>query len=196
VVGNTLVRSAAYGFQFNASRGTATDNLLYDNSTGPLGGPHTRLLVGAEVAVLRNVFFGRVADLPLLSIDDVGNITAADDNYYFSPRDDRVVKVRDVSNIPMTLADWQALSGLDAGSVESFYTLQPVEPDLSELFVNDTASPVVVPLAGPYLDLDQNPVAGSLALGPFESRVLVGGGLIFADGFESGGLGAWSAAVP
>jgi hypothetical protein len=97
----------------------------------------------------------------------------------------------------MTLSDRQSLAGFDAGSVGSFYILQSAEPNVSEECVNDTADPVGVPLAGLYLDLDQNRAGGVLSLAPFESRVLIGDGrLIFDDGFESGNLGARSNAVP
>ena len=67
------------------------------------------------------------------------------------------------------------------------------------MFINPTEDPVVLSLEPrKYLDLDQTPVAISVTLAPFSSRVLIDDGPsnnIFADGFESGDPSAWSNVV-
>jgi hypothetical protein len=198
VVGNTVSGCTAYGVIYAQSRGTATDNVLWNNTTGPSGVGHFRLLDPVtRVTFLRNAVYSRMANRPVVAIDFTANLIDADDNYYFNPYDPRLVRDNEIQAISLTLAEWQAVSGLDLATEEAWYSIASGDPDVSELFVNETESPASIPLGGPYLDLDQNPVGSPLNLDPFASRVLVADpGIIFADGFESGDTGLWSATVP
>jgi hypothetical protein len=105
---------------------------------------------------------------------DDDNIDTADFNYYFNPyRNDNI----SIGFNLHTLAQWQAASGLDANSKTNWFNLNVGEPDLSHIFYNDSQSPLVVDLGNNlYLDLDQNPVSGSIVLAPYTSRVLIDSG--------------------
>jgi hypothetical protein len=203
VTGNTVAGATAYGLIFTFARGTATGNTLWDNTNGPSGVAHVRVLdtnpAGgtSRVAFHGNAIYARLANRPLLSIETLAHITAADNNYYFNPFDNRLVRVSAISPIAMTLSSWQATSGRDGSSSASWFSLFGGQPDPSVLFVNDTDTTVNIPLAEDYFALDQSVVTGSLNLAPFSSRILIGGAsVIFADGFESGDTASWSAVVP
>lgn len=202
VTGNTVAGATAYGLIFTFARGTATGNTLWDNTNGPSGVAHVRVLDTSpnhlsRLALTGNAVYARMANRPLLSIEVLANLTAADNNYYFNPFDNRLVRVSAISPIAMTLSSWQATSGRDGSSSASWFSLTGGQPDPSVLFVNDTETPAAIPLAEPYFDLDQNVVAGSLNLAPFSSRILIGGAnVIFNDGFESGDTASWSDVVP
>jgi hypothetical protein len=203
VTGNTVAGSTAYGLIFSFARGTATGNTLWDNTNGPSGVAHVRVLDNAQtnhlsrLALTGNVIYARMANRPLLSIEVLTNLTAADNNYYFNPFDNRLVRVSAISPNAMTLSSWQATSGRDGNSSASWFSLGGGDPDPSVLFVNDTDAPVNIPLAEDYFALDQSVVTGTLNLAPFSSRILIGGAnVVFADGFESGDTAAWSEIVP
>ncbi|MCI0344743.1 MAG: right-handed parallel beta-helix repeat-containing protein [Chloroflexi bacterium] len=199
VIGNTVRGATSYGVIFSFAQGTATDNVVWNNSTGASGAGHFRVLDAAvgRVTFLRNQVYGRLTNRPLLSIDAQANLLGSDDNYFFNPYTNRLIRSADISTIAMSLPEWQAASGLDLNSSASWFSLTAGEPDLSVLFVNDTEAPVVVPLAEPHFDLDQNVVAGSFTLDPFSSRILITtSAVIFADGFESGDTASWSSTTP
>jgi hypothetical protein len=199
VIGNTVRGATSYGVIFSFAQGTATDNVVWNNSTGASGAGHFRILdaVNSRVTFLRNQVYGRLTNRPLYSIDTQANLLASDDNHFFNPFTNRLIRSADISTIAMSLPEWQAASGRDLNSSDSWFSLPAGQPDLSVLFVNDTESPLEVPLAEPHFDLDQNVVAGSFTLDPFSSRILITTtAVIFADGFESGGTAAWSDVVP
>ncbi|MGH7340543.1 MAG: right-handed parallel beta-helix repeat-containing protein, partial [Candidatus Rokuibacteriota bacterium] len=202
VTGNTVRGATAYGLIFTFARGSATGNTLWDNTNGPSGVAHLRLLDTSpnsttRVALNGNAIYARLANRPLLSIEVLAHVTAADNNYYFNPFDNRLVRVSAISPIAMSLSSWQSTSGHDASSRETWFTLLGGQPDPSVLFVNDTDTPLNVPLAEPHFDLDQNVVAGSFTLDPFASRILIGGAnVVFIDGFETGDTSQWTETVP
>jgi hypothetical protein len=202
VTGNTIAGTAAYGLIFSFARGTATDNVLWDNSDGTSGVAHVRLL-DTNNSTTRASFFGNKiyalgANRPLLAISGLVTLTGADNNYYFNPYDNRVIRSDDISTIPMTLTAWQGASGRDGGSRESWFGLPTNDPDVSVHLVNDTDASVMFPLAEPHFDLDQNVVAGSITVPAFSSEILIGDGpeILFTDGFESGDTSGWSDEVP
>jgi hypothetical protein len=202
VTGNTVAGATAYGLIFTFARGTATGNTLWDNTNGPSGVAHVRVLDTSpnhlsRLALTGNAVYARMANRPLLSIEVLANLTAADNNYYFNPFDNRLVRVSAISPIAMTLSSWQATSGRDGSSRESWFSLTGGQPDPSVLFVNDTDTTVNIPLAEDYFALDQSVVTGSLNLAPFSSRILISGAnVVFADGFESGDTASWSDVIP
>lgn len=201
VIGNTVVGSSCFGIGFDKSRGTVVDNTLYHNSTGTSFVSHLRLQSDPTRAEIRgNVIYAVEPDRPVVAMKNLLNLNVADENYYFSPRDPRIVRVMDFSESPMTLSEWQALSGHDASSSESWFNLYPNDDNLSEIFINDTKDPLQVDLAGvTYRDLDNNLVASPLVLQPFQSKILIRDdlrSLPFTDGFESADTLAWSDSVP
>ena len=199
VIGNTVRGATSYGVIFSFAQGTATDNVVWNSSTGASGAGHFRILdpINSRVTFLRNQVYGRLTNRPLYSIDTQANLLASDDNHFFNPFTNRLIRSADISTIAMSLPEWQAASGRDLNSSDSWFSLPAGQPDLSVLFVNDTESPLEVPLAEPHFDLDQNVVTGSFTLDPFSSRILITtSAVIFADGFESGGTAQWSDTVP
>ena len=202
VTGNTIAGSAAYGLIFSFARGTATDNVLWDNSDGTSGVAHVRLLDTnnntTRVSLFGNKIYALGANRPLLAIRGLIHLTGANNNYYFNPYDNRVIRSDDISTIPMTLTAWQGASGRDGSSRESWFGLPTNDPDVSVHLVNDTDAPVMFPLAEPHFDLDQNVVAGSITVPAFSSEILIGDGpeILFTDGFESGDTSGWSDEVP
>ena len=53
----------------------------------------------------------------------------------------------------------------------------PAKPSRGKIFYNATRSPATIDLGNrQYLDLDQNPVVGSLTLSPFTSKILIDNG--------------------
>ncbi len=200
VTGNTVAGATAYGLIFTFARGTASGNTLWDNTNGPSGVAHVRVLDTNDIsrlALTGNAIYARLANRPLLSIENLVHLTAANDNHYFNPFDNRLVRVSDISPIAMTLSSWQATSGRDGNSSASWFSLTGGDPDPSVLFVNDTDAPVNIPLSEDYFALDQSVVTGTLNLAPFSSRILIGGAsVVFADGFESGDTASWSDVVP
>jgi len=198
--GNTIVNATFTGLVYQRSSGVITGNTLYNNATGIYYTGQINLADAVTVigSMTGNVLYGLTDNAWTLALDG-GNLLASDDNYFFHPWVPEQITTGGWAG-RKTFPEWQVWSGLDASSSDNWFTLVAGDPPLSTLFVNPTADPVVVSLGGRlYLDLDQNPVSGSLALGPFSSQVLVDNGLleqIFADDFESGDTAAWSAVVP
>lgn len=202
VTGNTIAGSTAYGLIFSFARGTATDNVLWDNTNGTSEVAHVRLLDtdnnSTRVSLFGNKIYALAPNRPLLATRGLIHLTGANNNYYFNPYDNRVVRSDDISAVPMTLTAWQGASGRDGSSRESWFGLPSGDPDVSVLLVNDTDASAMFPLAEPHFDLDQNVVSGSITLPPFSSEILIGDGpeILFADGFESGDTSAWTDVIP
>lgn len=154
-------------------------------------------LVGAVTAVTQsgNVLFALQPTHRALQIESGSNLTSSNGNDYFNPWENLVVQA---GGATYTLAQWQASSGQDGASSTHWYTLGPADPPRSEIFVNDSGVTLNVGVGqGIYENLDQQPVNGTLGLGPYSSRILVRGlDVLFVDGFESGNTSAWSSSVP
>ena len=180
IANNTVIGSTIDGILMQNSRGTVTGNTVYNNNAGSMSRGQIGIYGSPALvsSLSNNIMYGRnyvdnftfAKTLHTENADD-GNIGTADFNYYFNPyRDDNI----SIGFNLQTLAQWQAASGLDANSKTNWFNLNVGEPDQSHIFYNDTQNPLVVDLGNNlYLDLDQNPVTGSLVLAPFTSRVLI-----------------------
>jgi uncharacterized repeat protein (TIGR01451 family) len=93
-----------------------------------------------------------------------------DSNYFFNPYLAQHIQVGNAYSLP----EWQAYSGKDANSKDAWFSLPNGDPPNSVIFYNDTSAMKTIDLSSfLYLDLDQNPVYGSLVLQPYQSEVLV-----------------------
>jgi uncharacterized repeat protein (TIGR01451 family) len=173
VSGNTIINSTVHGILFQNSTGSVTGNTLYNNGrTYPYGG--AQVYLGGSPAALSshtgNILFSLNPVAPTLSLENVGGFGLSDNNYFFNPYNTRHIQ----ANGSKTLAAWQSFSGKDAHSKGNWFTLNPGDPPNSSIFYNDAAQPQTISLGSKlYKDLDQNPVSGSIALQPYQSRVLI-----------------------
>ena len=198
--GNTILNSTFTGLLYQNSTGTVTGNTLHNNATGIYYTGQINLAGGPTQisSMTGNILYGLTENAWTLVLDG-GSLLGSDHNYFFHPSIDKQITT-DGWTGRKTFPEWQVWSGQDTNSRDNWFTLPVGDPPLSKVFINPTASPVEVSLQlRRYLDLDQNPVAGSLVLAPFSSRILINDGMaeaIFADGFESGGVGGWSSVTP
>ncbi len=172
ITGNTLVNATVGGILYQNSTGTVQDNVLYNNSSGSMYS--AQVVVGGSPARLDqhsgNVLYALNEIARTLSASSGGGLASSDHNYFFHPYAAAHISAEGSK----TLAEWQAYSGQDANSVESWFSLNPGEPPLSQIFYNDTSDPQTIDLGGTvYLDLDQKVVSGSLTLAPFTSQILI-----------------------
>ncbi|MCG8455784.1 MAG: right-handed parallel beta-helix repeat-containing protein, partial [Holophagales bacterium] len=196
VEGNTVVGSSAVGLLFQRSTGSATDNVLYDNSDRAPWGAQVRL-VGGETSVASfgsNALFSLGPERWTLSLEQLSQLGDSDHNAFPSPWRNPHVRLESMGGNGLDLAAWQAASGKDAASSEHWYSLDPADPPRSTILVNDTAvSTLLDPGPGAWLDLHQQPVPTPVTVPAFGSVVLVRNETaIFADGFESGNTSAWA----
>ena len=175
VTGNTIISATAAGVLFQRSTGSITGNTLYNNSAGTMYSAQVAL-GGSPTTITQhngNVLYALKENARTLSLSERDRLTASDQNYFFHPYVQRHIS----SEGSRTLAEWQAYSGLDAGSSEAWFTLSTGDAPRSRIFYNDTPQTEVIDLGYTvYKDLDQNQVAGSLTLPPYSSRVLVASG--------------------
>lgn len=173
VTGNTIIRSTVHGILFQNSTGSVTGNTLYDNGyTYPYGGGQVYL--GEAPASLSthtgNILYSLDADAWTLALADASRLGSSNNNYFFSP-----YKADHISaGGARSLASWRSFSGKDGASLEHWFTLAAGDPPNSQIFYNDTAATKTFDLGSTvYKDLDQNLVWGSLALAPYQSKILV-----------------------
>jgi uncharacterized repeat protein (TIGR01451 family) len=172
---NTVVSSTAHGILYQNSTGTVTGNTLYNNSRTWAYGAQV-YLTGSPTSVSQhsgNVLYGLGPTVRTLSLSEPGGLGVSDGNYLFNPY--RAGHIR--ADGDRSLAEWQVYSGKDGNSKEAWFSLSAGDEPRSRIFVNDTAQSQAIDLGAiQYLDLDQNPVAGSLTLPPFSSQVLIASG--------------------
>jgi parallel beta-helix repeat protein len=198
VEGNTVTGSTWVGALFQRSSGTFTGNTLYDNVASDWGSELSIVQSPTSVSQSGNIMFPLGINRRSLRVSDSSYLTASDNNYFMSPYYDTSVADSSAGCCDMALAGWQSWSGIDGASVAHWYTLNSTDPPRSEIFINDTGSPMIFNLSGKgYLDLDQQPVTGTLTLGAYSSQILIEDpSTIFVDGFESGDTSAWSRTQP
>ncbi|MEM7031484.1 MAG: hypothetical protein AAF629_18120 [Chloroflexota bacterium] len=184
VSGNTVISSTIDGLLFQNSTGSIQNNVLYNNNLGTM----SRGQVGLYQAVTNitnlsgNVMYGlnrtdafNFAKTLHAESSNKDNIVSADHNYYFNPYRPDHISVEGLK----TLSDWQTYSNFDANSTTNWFTLAQGESPRSTIFYNDTKENRSIDLGNrAYLDLDQNPVSGSLTLSPFASQVLIDNGTV------------------
>jgi len=194
VEGNTVTGSTWVGALFQRSTGRFTDNTLYDNVASDWGSELSVVESPSEVTQSGNVLFPLGTNRRSLRVYNHDSLTSSNDNYFMSPYYDTSIADDSADCCDKTLAEWQALSGLDTSSQAHWYSQTANEPPRSEILINDSDQPKLFGLGGTvYVDLDQNAVAGSLELDPFSSQVLIAiDSAFFYDGFESGDTSAWT----
>ena len=173
VQGNTIISSTVHGVLFQNTTGTVLDNTLYNNGrTYPYAG--SQVYVGAVPASLAahtgNILYSLNVDARTLSASASSQVVDSDQNYFFSPYRAEHIRV----NGDKTLASWQSYSGLDANSLEHWFTQSAGDAPRSRIFYNDTDQSKTFSLGSQlYQDLDQNPVYGELTLEPYHSQILI-----------------------
>ncbi len=199
-VDNTILNSTFTGLLYQNSTGAVTGNTMHNNAIGiyytgqiNLAGSVTQLS-----SMTGNILYGLTENAWTLVLDQ-GGLLGSDHNYFFHPYVPKQITTDGWAG-RKTFPEWQSWSGQDLGSKDNWFVLAAGDPPLSKVFTNPTSSTVTVSLAPRrYLDLDQNPMSGSLILAPFSSRILIDDGFaasIFADDFETGNVSRWSAATP
>jgi len=175
--GNTVIDTTVAGILYQRSTGQISGNTVYNASAGTefsaqidLGGNETR------VSLSNNALYGLKSNAWTLYAYSLANILSSDQNYFFHP-----FVTQHIAYGPAwtrkTFAQWQALSGQDTHSRTNWFTQPAGEASRGTVFYNATRTPLVIDLGSrQYLDLDQHPVAGSLTLQPFTSRILVDNG--------------------
>ncbi len=172
LTGNTVIRSTAGGILYRSSTGTITCNTLYNNNPTSPGYGQVRLY-GSPVSISAhtdNVLYSLNGEGRTLSLSESNLLETSDHNYFFSPYKDAHI----YADGELSLSSWQAYSGLDTNSKESWFTLAPGAPPLSRIFTNDTAQIKEISLGSQgYFDLDQKTVKAVITLQPFTSQILI-----------------------
>ncbi len=168
---NTIMDATIDGILYQNSSGTVSGNVLFGNNRGTMFRGQIGLYGSpTRVSLSDNVMIGQQASARTLISDALVNVVASNFNYFFNAFEDANIHVSG----QRTLSQWQSFSGMDAQSVANWYQLNPPDPPLAQLFLNNTKDPLQINLGGStYLDLDQNLVTGSFTLQPSRSRVLV-----------------------
>jgi hypothetical protein len=180
--GNTVISTTISGIEYQRSSGQIVGNTVFNASSGTeysahidLGGSETR------VTVSDNALYALNNEAWTLYAYNRSNFIASDDNYLFHPYVDKHIAYGP-SWTRYAFAGWKSFSGLEAHSKTNWFTQPEGEPSRGKIFYNADKTPLTIDLGTrQYLDLDQNPVVGSLTLQPFTSRVLVDNGQAFAQ---------------
>jgi uncharacterized repeat protein (TIGR01451 family) len=172
ITGNTIISSTVSGILYQDSTGIVTNNTMYNNSRGTMYSAQVTL-TGSPSYVSQhtgNILYSLQDTARTLYAADSGRLGTSEGNYFFNPYLAQHIQVGNA----YSLAEWQAASGKDASSKEAWFSLSPGTSPNSVIFYNDTSVTKDINLGYIlYLDLDQNPVYGSLALQPYQSKVLV-----------------------
>jgi hypothetical protein len=177
VTGNTVISTTVTGILFQRSSGQAMGNTVFNASSGTaysaqisLGGSQTQVSLGA------NAVYALAENAWTLYVSDLSNLFASDNNYLFHPYVEEHIAYGP-SWERYTFAGWQALSGQDSHSKTNWFSQSPGEASRGVIFYNASKTTMTLDLgARQYLDLDQQPVASSLVLPPFTSKILVDNG--------------------
>jgi uncharacterized repeat protein (TIGR01451 family) len=172
ITGNTIISCTVAGILYQNSTGSITANILYNNGRGTMYAGQVNLTAAPTYITEHggNVLYSLGQTAWTLSTANAGRLGGSDLNYFFNPFWADHINAEGGK----TLAEWQVYSGMDGGSKEAWFSLNPGDAPLSRIFYNDSFETQVIDLGTTvYLDLDQNLVYGSLTLLPFQSQVLV-----------------------
>jgi len=175
--GNTVINTTVDGILYQQSTGQITGNTVYNASSGTEYSAQIDLSGSATRATLSgNVAYGLKYNAWTLYTYNPSNLLASDLNYLFHPYVNQHIAYGP-SWTRQSFAQWQAFSGQDQHSKTNWFTQPTGEASRATAFYNASKSPLTIDLGGrQYLDLDQNPVVGSLTLQPFTSKILVDNG--------------------
>jgi parallel beta-helix repeat protein len=172
LTGNTIISSTVSGILYQDSTGVVMGNTLYNNSRGTMYSAQETLTSSPTYVSQHtgNILFSLQDRALTLYAADNGRLGTSDGNYFFNPYLEEHIQVDNA----YSLAGWQTYSGKDASSKDAWFSLVSGQDPNSVIFYNDTSETKTIDLGYTlYLDLDQNPVYGSLALQPYQSKVLV-----------------------
>lgn len=163
--GNTIVGATASGILYQDSQGTITNNTVYHCQRRQIA------LVGETTvaSMTGNVLYALEDDGGTLSLEP-SSLTASDDNAFFAPYQEQHIN----AGGNLSLADWQAQSGLDGASIEAWFSLGAGAPPRSTILVNDTAAAQTMELGSGYVDVQQAPLDSSVSVAPFSSQIGIG----------------------
>ncbi len=175
---NVVIQSTAHGILFQDSTGTVLGNTLFHNGENAAY-EAAQLYVGSSPAYVSsstdNLFFGGRTNARTLALNDGGRLGLSDRNAFYHPFRSAHI----LAGSSYSLAGWRSASGKDANSTEHWYTQAAGETPRAHLFYNDTPVTQVVNLGSVYyLDLEQQPVYGTLSLAPYTAQVLVESGVV------------------
>jgi len=176
--GNTIIDTSVTGILYQNSTGVIRGNTVFNASNGTAFSAQISLAGDATRATLdHNSVYGLTANAWTLYVyAPSSNVVASDWNAFFQPYVNQHIAYSDAWK-RLTFAGWQSLSGKDANSTTNWFTQAAGEASRGKIFYNKSASTVTIDLGSrQYLDLWQAPVAGSLSLAPFSSRILVDNG--------------------
>ncbi len=170
-------------FILNAGNIDITNNTSFNNGS-QLRFIHAFVSIGTAItgmAVNNNIFISKLRTQPVFYFRDDSNpfsgFGTANNNYYGRPIDDNLTIKTKISETETnrTLPGWKTLSLQDAASQKS----PKLITDVNELRFeyNATASTIVVPLLGNYLDVRGVTYNGSITLKPYTSAVLIKNGV-------------------
>jgi hypothetical protein len=175
--GNTVISTTITGMLYQHSTGQIVDNTVFNASSGTeysahisLGGDETR------AAISHNALYGLNNEAWTLYARSLSNFVSSDYNYLFHPYVDKHIAYGP-SWTRYAFTGWKSFSGLEGHSKTNWFTQSAGEPSRGMIIYNATRTPLTVNLGyRQYLDLDQQPVMGSLTLSPFTSRILIDNG--------------------
>jgi hypothetical protein len=175
--GNTVINTTVSGILYQRSTGQIIGNTIYNASSGTeysaqidLSGDETR------VSMSNNALYGLKSNAWTLYTYSLSNILSSDYNYFFHPYVSKQIAYGP-SWKRETFAQWKTLSGQEGHSKTNWFIQPAGETSKATVFYNAIKAPLTIDLGSrQYLDLDQVPVLGSLALDPFTSKILVDNG--------------------
>jgi hypothetical protein len=176
--GNTVISTTITGILYQRSTGQIVNNNVFNASTGTeysahisLGGDETR------ATITNNALYGLNNEAWTLYARSLSNFVSSDYNYLFHPYVTKHIAFG-ASWTRYTFSDWKTYSGLESHSKTNWFTQSAGEPSRGIIVYNAAKTPLTVNLGyRQYLDLDQNPVMGSVTLSPFTSKILIDNGL-------------------
>jgi len=168
---NTIVDSTASGILFQNSSGSIVNNTCFNNSRDTSWRGQVTLALDSTIEDLsQNIMYGQHPTTWTLRAPEVADIQNSNFNYFFNPYREQHISVAGDKTLPQ----WRSFSGFDSNSSDAWFSLEPEELQLGQIFLNSTDQTQTVDLQGStYFDLDQGTVAGSIQVPAFGSRVLV-----------------------
>ena len=199
IEGNTIMRAGSAGIyiQYGSYGHTIRNNTLYDCGSLP-GGYFFDIQVDGSMnygqhVIRKNILYPGTATQTLIRVQENSgsvfhSLGSIDSNYYCNPYGNSTpFYILIGSYNKYSFAQWQAvtgqevhsqtgsrsLSGQDAGSTGSTKPSSS-QTNQAQIFVNSTPLSKAVNLGSQsFRDLDGNPVAGTLILTPYSSKILV-----------------------
>ncbi len=165
--GNTILRSSVHGILYQNSSGSVNNNVMLDNNAGSLWGDQVALAGSTTLTNFSgNIMVSRSSQTFNLGLASASQIAAANNNRYdHATRADSI----NLNGQPKTLAQWQAASGKDAGSIAVTGTI------VNSYFVitNETNSDQVFSFATwPTCNLTGAQITAPMVLAPYSAKVV------------------------